>query len=211
MHPPIESALRYLYLFIFPFVMVSMMLTVMLGAMHEPGSKDMPVAVVGQTIEQAEQTIAGLEENMEGLFVFEASDNTEETRQLVANRNLVSALVLPSMDVPQATIITNQSGNSSAKMVVGQVFSQVMSAEQIPVVEEDIAPLPTIDSMGTVSMYIAMGWILSGFMMIVVGANAAPASRALRKLLPLLVIYSAFVHFLGVGPVRHSPERKPSL
>lgn len=211
MHPPIESALRYLYLFIFPFVMVSMMLTVMLGAMHEPGSKDMPVAVVGQTIEQAEQTIAGLEENMEGLFVFEASDNTEETRQLVANRNLVGTLVLPSMDVPQATIITNQSGNSSAKMVVGQVFSQVMSAEQIPVVEEDIAPLPTIDSMGTVSMYIAMGWILSGFMMTGVGANAAPASRALRKLLPLLVIYSAFVHFLGVGPVRHSPERKPSL
>ena len=199
-----STALRYLYLFIFPFVMVSMMLTVMLGAMHEPSPRDMPVAVVAQTTEQAEQTIAGLEENMDGLFEFEASTNVSEARHQVADRELAGALVLPSAESPQATIITNQSANNSAKMVVSQVFTQVMSAQQIPVVEEDIAPLPNSDSMGTVPMYMAMGWILSGFMVIMVSANAAPSSRPLRKLLPLLagyaILMSAFVWTIA-GPV----------
>lgn len=59
--------------------------------------------------------------------------------------------------------------------------------------DDDIAPLPERDSMGTVSLYVAMGWILSGFMVIVVGANAAPASRPLRKLLPIVGGYSVFM------------------
>lgn len=201
------KALRYLYLFIFPFVMVSMMLTVMLGAMHEPSPKDMPVAIVGQTVAQAEQTAEGLEHNMDGLFEFHTSDNLADTSEKVATRELTGALVLPTAENPQATIITNQSGNNSAKMVVSQVFTQVMSAQQIPVVEDDIAPLPNSDSMGTVPMYIAMGWMLSGFMVIVVGANAAPSSRPLRKLLPILGIYSvvmsAFV-WLIAGPITGS-------
>lgn len=184
---------RYLSLFIFPFVMVSMMLTVMLGAMHEPSPKDMPVAVVGATTEQAEQTIAGLEQNMEGLFDLRALETEEEAREQVDEREIVGALILPGADNPSATLLTNQAGSTSAQQVISQVFTQVMGAQQISVVNEDVAPLPDSDSNGTSTMYIAMGWMLSGFMIIIVGANAAPSSRPLRKLLPITAVYAPFM------------------
>ncbi|QGU08452.1 ABC-2 family transporter protein [Corynebacterium occultum] len=184
---------RYASLFVFPFVMVSMMLTVMLGAMHEPSPKDMPVAVVGTTTEQAEQTIAGLEQNMTGLFDLRALNNETEAREQVAEREIVGALILPSAENPTATLLSNQAGSSSAQMVISQVFTQVMGAQQIELSIEDIAPLPDSDSNGTSTMYIAMGWMLSGFMIIIVGANAAPSSRPLRKLLPIAAIYAPFM------------------
>lgn len=195
---------RYVSIFVFPFAMVALMLSAMLGAMHEPTPRDMPVAVVGATTQQAQQGIAGLEKNMEGLFDLRAVDTAEEARGLVANRDVVGAFVLPTAQAPQATLVTSQAAGSSASQVVTQVFSQVAAGQHLELAVDDIAPLPASDSSGVVSMYLAMGWMLSGFMIIVVGANAAPASRPLRKLLPITAIYSAFmsaVVWLIAGPI----------
>lgn len=195
---------RYTSVFLFPFLMVAMMISVMLGAMDEPTPRNMPVAVVGATTEQAEQTVDGLNSQMTGLFDLEVVASADEARELVADRQVVGAFVLPSAEDPTATILSNQAGGSAAQQVVTQVFTQVAEAQQMPLVTEDVAPLPGSDSGGTASMYVAMGWILSGFMIIVVGANAAPASRPLRRLLPILAGYaplmSAFV-WLIAGPV----------
>lgn len=195
---------RYATLLFFPLAMVAMMITLMLGAMGEPAPQNLPVAVVGATVEQAEQTVDALNENMDGLFALSALDSATEARELVTDREVVAAVVLPSAENPVMTLLTNQSAGSSAAQVVTRVFGQVAEAQGMEVALDDVAPLPARDSGGVSTMYIAMGWILSGFMVIVVGANAAPATRPLRKLLPLVGVYSLFMSalvWLIAGPV----------
>lgn len=195
---------RYTAVFLFPFLMVTMMISVMLGAMDEPTPRDMPVAVVGATTQQAEQTVDGLNSQMAGLFDLEVVGTADEARAMVADREVVGAFVLPSGQNPAATLLSNQSGGSAAQQVVSRVFSQVASSQQWELVSEDVAPLPTSDSGGTAAMYVGMGWILSGFMIIVVGANAAPASRPLRKLLPIIAVYAPLMSALVwviAGPI----------
>ena len=194
---PKSRVWRYVTLAFFPLVMVSMMLTMMLGAMYQPTPRDMPVAVVGATAEQAEQAVAGLDENMSGLFDLRPMDSAEDAREQVQDREVTAAYVLPSAQNPTATLYTNQAAGMSAQQVVVRVFEQVSAGQQIQLSTEDVAPLPGEDSMGMATMYLAMGWIMAGFMIIVVGASAQPASRPLRKLLPVVagwaVGFSAFL------------------
>lgn len=192
---PKRSFWRYVSLLFFPLAMVTMMITCMLGAMHQPTPRDMPIAVVGTTVDQAEDTIAGLEKTMEGMFDFTAysSADTEEITALVDDRALVAAFVLPSQDSPEFTLIANQAGSPSAYQVAVRVFTQIAESQNTPIDVDDTTPLPERDSNGVVTMYLAMGWILAGFMVVIVGANAAPATRPLKKMLPITVGYAIFM------------------
>ncbi|WP_199700453.1 ABC transporter permease [Galactobacter valiniphilus] len=181
---------RYASLIFFPFAMVALMLSCMLGAMQSPTPRDMPVAVVGASTQQAQQAVDGMNERLGDMFDLRVVESSNEAREQVEDREIVGAFVLPSRENPQATVITNQSAGSSAEQTVTRVFTQVAQAQQLEVVNDDVAPLPERDSMGSVTLYVAMGWIMAGFMIIVVGANAAPASRPLRKLLPIVAVYS---------------------
>lgn len=187
---PKSRTWRYVTLAFLPLVMVSMMLTMMLGAMYQPAPRDMPVAVAGATVQQADQAVAGLEANMSGLFDLRAVDSADEARELVRDREVTAAYVLPSAENPGATLLTNQAAGMSAQQVVNQVFAQVAAGQQMELTTEDVAPMPEQDSMGMATMYLAMGWIMAGFMIIVVGATAQPASRPLRRLLPVVAAWA---------------------
>lgn len=200
---PQRKAWRYITLGALPLGMIAMMLSFMLGAMHQPTPRDMPVAVVGSSMEQANETIAGLKKNMEGMFDFTALDNAEEASELVKEQELVGAFVLPSADHPDATLYTSQASGNAASQVVSRVFQQVAGAQEMALDERDLAPLPSSDNMGTVTMYLGMGWVMAGFMVIIVGATAAPHTRPLQKLVPLVAVYAAFmslVLWLIAGP-----------
>ncbi|KJF20347.1 ABC transporter permease [Rhodococcus sp. AD45-ID] len=190
---PTSNKVRYATLAFFPFAMVVLMLSVMLGAMYQPAPRDMPVAVVAASSEQAEQAVVGLEQNLGGLFDLRAVDSVDEARQLVQDRTVVAAYVLPSADSPTATLITSQAAGMSQQQAVAAVFTQVAQGQQVPLTTQDLAPLADSDSSGTVSMYIAMGWIMSGFMIIVVASSAAPTVMKLRTLLPVLAGWSVFM------------------
>ncbi|WP_312179947.1 ABC transporter permease [Arthrobacter sp.] len=196
---PKSRTWRYVTLGFFPLAMVAMMLSMMLGAMYQPTPRDMPVAVVGATAEQAERAVAGLDENMSGMFELAVVDSAEEARDQVRDRTMSAAYLLPSAENPTPTLITNQAAGISAQQVVTKVFAQVSAGTQMELATEDVAPLPAGDSMGMATMYLAMGWIMAGFMIIVVGSTAAPASRPLRKLVPLVAAWAVgFSAFLWV-------------
>lgn len=206
---PKSLHLRYGALLLFPLAMVTMMISVMLGAMSSPAPRDMPVAIVGATVSQAQQAAEGLESNMPGLFDLRAVDSVDEARTQVQDREITAAFVLPSAQNPTATLVTNQAGGSSAKQVVARVFGQVAAGQSLPLVTDDLAPLKSNDTSGSVGMYLAMGWMLAGFMIIVVGASAAPSSRPLPRLLPVVAAYAAFmstVLYLIAGPITGSVE-----
>jgi len=201
---PASNKVRYATLAFFPFAMVTLMLSVMLGSMYQPAPRDMPVSVVAATTEQAEQAVAGLEQNLGGLFDLQAVGSVDEARSLVQDRTVTAAYVLPSAESPTATLITSQAAGTSQQQAVQSVFEQVSAGQHVQLTTEDLAPLADSDSSGTVSMYLAMGWIMSGFMIIVVGSGAAPAVMKLRTLVPVLAGWSVFmsaVIWLIAGPL----------
>ncbi|MDJ0312255.1 ABC transporter permease [Arthrobacter sp. H35-D1] len=195
---------RYAALLFFPFAMVAMMISFMLGAMFEPTPHDMPVAVVGATADAGQEAVDRLDSGMQGLFELSAVDSEQEARTLVGDRTVTAALVLPSEQNSSALLLTNEAGSSSAQQLVSTLFGQVAASENMELETENVAPLPGSDSAGTVALYMAMGWMMAGFLIIVVGANAAPASRPLRKLLPIVAAWSLFmsaVLYLIAGPM----------
>lgn len=190
---PKSDRVRYLTLAFFPFAMVVLMLSIMLGAMYQPTPRDMPVTVVGATTAQAEQTVAGLEQNMAGLFDLRTSDSIDDARAAVQDREIVAAFVLPSATSPTATIITNEAAGMSQQQVVQRTFEQVAAGMQLPLTVENLAPLPGSDTMGTVTLYVAMGWIMSGFMVVVVAGGAQPAAMVLRQIVPIAAGWALFM------------------
>ncbi|MGH3653608.1 ABC transporter permease [Glutamicibacter sp.] len=206
---PKNKAWRYITLAAVPFGMIAIMLSAMLGAMQTPAPREMPVAVVGSSMEQAQQTVDSLKESMEDQFVFTAMDNADDARYLVESQELTGAFVLPSAHSPEASIYTAQASGNAASQVVVQVFTQIGQSQEMAVDHQELAPLPEHDNMGTVAMYLGMGWVMAGFMVIMVGSTAAPHLRPLQNLIPLVAVYSAFmsaVLYLIAGPFTGAVE-----
>ncbi|WP_280458668.1 ABC transporter permease [Nocardia carnea] len=219
--PRPRTPVHYALLAFFPFAMVAMMMTTMLGAMYQPAPEEMPVAVVAPTPEMAGQVVQGLDRNMAGLFDLRGLTDSAEARELVRDRTVSAAYILPSAQTPHATLITNEAAGMSQQQVVQTVFGQVAAGQQMPLEIENVTALADTDTMGSVSMYLAMGWIMAGFLIIVVGSTAAPMVMGLRTLLPLLVgwalamsavvwviagpitgaVHGHFLPLLGVGAV----------
>ena len=206
---PKNRAWRYIALGAVPFTMIAIMLSAMLGAMQTPTPRHMPVAIVGSSTEQAQQMAQSLEESMEGKFDFTILADASEAKELVESQKLTGAFILPSADDPQATIYTAQAAGNAASQVVVQVFSEIAQSQEIPSDHQELAALPDHDNMGTVSMYVGMGWVMAGFMVIMVGSTAAPHLRPLKNLIPLIAAYSAFmsaVIYLIAGPLTHAVD-----
>ncbi|WP_051714777.1 hypothetical protein [Nocardia rhamnosiphila] len=202
--PRPRTRVHYALLAFFPLAMVAMMMTTMLGAMYQPAPEKMPVAVVAATPEIADQVVAGLDRNMTGLFELRGLTDPAEARELVRERTVSAAYVLPSAGTPHATLITNEAAGMSQQQVVRTVFGQVAAGQQLPLETENVTALTASDSMGTVSMYLAMGWIMAGFMIIIVGSTAAPMVMGLRTLLPILAGWSvamSAVVWVIAGPI----------
>ena len=190
---PARKPVLYTTLAFFPLAMLMLMLSTMLGAMYQPAPKDMPVAIVGANTEQARMMVTGLEQNMAGLFDLRALDDAEAAREQVREREIVAAYVLPSAASPNATLITNGAAGMSQQQVVVRVFGQVAAGSQMTLDSEDLAPLDARDTTGTVSLYLAMGWIMSGFMIVVVAANAFPPAMRPRNLIPVVAGWAVFM------------------
>ncbi|MFD1812698.1 ABC transporter permease [Rhodococcus gannanensis] len=194
---------KYLTLVLFPLAMVVMMLSIMTASMYQPSPREMPAAVAAADPAQAEQVVAGMERNMQGMFDFRVA-SPEEAEGLVADRSVVGAYVLPSAESPSATLYTAGAAGMSQQQAVSAVFTQTAQQQQVPLVKQDVTPLSPDDSMGTVSMYLSIGWMMSGFLIVIVMSQAAPFMLALRKLLPVIagwaVVMSAWIWTIA-GPI----------
>ncbi|MCX6501815.1 MAG: ABC transporter permease [Microbacterium sp.] len=186
---PRSKGWRYGMLFALPFLMVTMMISVMLGAMHSTTPTDVPVAIVGPT-EQAEQMADALTEQTDDVFAFTVMTDADEARDLVYDRELAGAFVLPSAESPTAVLISNGAAGTTTQQIVTRVFTAITAAQQLPMEAEDVSPLPAGDPNGTSLIYLAMGWVMGGFLIVVVSANAMPALRPLKRLLPVLAVWS---------------------
>src|SRR5699024_11546034 len=95
--------------------------------------------------------------------------------------NQVAALILPSQTSPDFELLADQAANNAYYRTAVQVFEQVASAQDSELTVDNLTPLPDRDKNGVVVMYVAMGWILAGFMVVIVAANANPWVRPLKR------------------------------
>ncbi|WDV33706.1 hypothetical protein OIM90_27935 [Streptomyces sp. AD16] len=144
----------------------------LMGApMHKPEVRDMQVAVVGATEQHARQAVAWLEPGLGAMFDLRPVDSVREaTAQEVAG-----AYVLPTAEGGGAELLTAQAAGPSRQTILRSVFQQVAEKQDMALETRDVRPLTADDTMGSNSLYVAMSWIMTGFLIMAVLRGGAPS------------------------------------
>ncbi len=194
---------RYVFLFLVPFVMVTMMFATYVGTMHSPEPRELPVAVAGTGAgaEDAVRTLAAAGEDALEVRVVPSADDAVA---LIRDREVVGALVLPAGGSTTATVYTASAAGPSAAATAQGLLAPVALAEDWTIEARDVAPLPDGDSSGTAVLFGAMGMMLAGYVPLSLLLIALPHLLSVRRFLPVAVGWSAVcgtVIWLLLGPV----------
>lgn len=200
-----RTAVHYTQLALFPLAMITLLVGILLSAMHSPEPRNLPVAVVGASVEQADRTIDGLEESVDGVLDLRTAATIADAERLVRDQQIVAAYVLPgAMDTSDAVLITASAAGTSQKQTAISIFDRVAAGQDARLDVRDIVPLATSDSAGTAAMYLAIGWAMSGFLVVIVISAGAVSLMRPRMFLPVTAVWSIFmstVLWIIAGPV----------
>lgn len=192
---------RYAFLFVIPFLMVTMMFATYMGTMHAPEPREMPVAVVGSG--------AGAEALVESLGDGDALDarlvgSRADAVELIEAREIAGALQVPADGSDAATVYTAMAAGGSQASTVPQLFAPVVLAQDWTLTSEDVVPLPEGDSAGIAVLFAAMGMMLAGYVPLSIMMLGTPHLLAVRRFVPLLLGWSALTSsliWLILGPL----------
>lgn len=151
-----HPAVQYVMLGAFPFLMVVLMVGLMLSGMHKPLPRDLPVAVVADSAQAAEQTAQGLEKSLGSSFDIRPLTSADEAKRQIRDRGIAGAYVLPAPG-EKAQILSAGGAGMSQQQVVQRTFGQIAAQQGVRTENIDLAPLPAHDGMGTVTLYLAIG------------------------------------------------------
>ncbi|MYQ33891.1 ABC transporter permease [Streptomyces sp. SID4956] len=194
---------KYVFLVVFPFLMAMLLVGTYAGSMHSPSPKDMPVAVVGDSA-RAGELAAGLDKAEGSPVDTRVVATVDEARQLLHDREIAGAFVLPTGAGGDATLYTASAAGAAQAGMVKAVFEPVAESQHLDLAEKDIAPLPAHDGMGITSLFVAVGWMLAGYLVVTVVTSAAPELSSLRRLVPLMAAWAALISvvtWLLAGPL----------
>ncbi|GGY99850.1 ABC transporter permease [Streptomyces nitrosporeus] len=184
---PVRSkGTRYLAAIAFPLCILVAVVGTMSASMHKPQVHDMPVVVVAASAQQAEQVAGGLEPKLGAMLDIRTGTSAEAAKDWIMEQDVVGAYVLPSAPGGPATLYTSSAAGSSQQTTLRAVFQQVAAGQQTPLELTDVKPLTDDDTMGSNSMYVAMSWIMAGFLIMSVLRGGAPELRRTRQFLPKL-------------------------
>jgi hypothetical protein len=133
-----------------------------INAFHQPQPHDVPVAVIGSG-QQVESFAQQLETSSAGAFSVTVLPDLQEARAQVRVEDLAAAFV-PGTATSDAQLVVSSGGQFQLATMVRQTFAAVATAEQAQLVVDDLAPLPAADSYGTAGFYLALVWIIAGYM-----------------------------------------------
>ncbi|MCZ2526134.1 DUF3533 domain-containing protein [Streptomyces sp. NPDC059506] len=209
---------RYVFLFLMPFMMVTMMYATYVGTMHAPEPHRMPVAVVGsgpaaEAVADALDSAPG--DALDARLVPSAADAVG----LLEDREVAGALELPAGGSDTAVIRTATAAGASQATTVQKLLAPVAVENGWAAEVEDVAPLPEGDTAGIAVLFAAMGMMLAGYVPLSVALMAVPHLLPVRRFLPVLIGWSAltstvvwcilgplvgavdghYLQFLGVG------------
>lgn len=169
------------------------------GAFHEPKPKDVPVAVVAPTQQIGEQTVARLN-GIDGSPV-EAHVVASEAaaRQDIKDVDVSAAFVINSSGT-QDTLLVAGGGGTSVVTSMETLFTKATATQQRTIKSVDVVPLQSGDGRGLTGFYLAIGWMVGGYLVasllgVAKGTRAHNLTRASARVLGLLPY--AFLSGLG--------------
>lgn len=171
------------------------------ASFHHPNPKDVPVALVGP---QAELRPAAqrLEANSDGVLSVSVYVSAPQARAAVRDGDLAAAFTPGTEDAPAVLAIASGAQFQLATMAK-TTFASLATAEKTTMTVDDLAPLPTADSSGTSSFYVALVWIIAGYMVAMfVGMMGAPLKHRVRLgIIAGVGLVLSFAATLLAGPV----------
>jgi hypothetical protein len=168
-----------------------------------------PLAVVAPAGAPA-GTAASVVQRLEGLdgdpLDVRAADSEDDARRLLANRDVDGVLLLGTGAADSLLVSSAEGGAVSSALT--EVLTRVDAAQQRTLSTDDAAPAATGDARGLSAFYLAVGWVVGGYLVasiIGVSAGSRPLTRARGAVrLGSLAVY-ALASGLGgaliVGPV----------
>jgi hypothetical protein len=152
------------------------------GAFHAPTPRDVPLAVVapagapGGTAQSVADQLGALTGDPLEVQVAETED---DARQLLADRAVDGVLVLGTGT--EDTLLVSGAEGGAVGSALAEVLTQVDAAQQRTVVTQDVLPAAEGDARGLSAFYLAVGWVVGGYLVasiIGVSAGSRPLTRA---------------------------------
>jgi hypothetical protein len=169
-----------------------------IGAFHSPKPQRIPIAVVYPG--PADPVVAGLN-GLRGHPVRAHQVPDEATaRAQIEHRQVYGALVMTGTAAYDRLLVASAAGSSVAQALT-QVIGSVEAAKKHDLVTEDVKPALLGDARGLSGFYLALGWVVGGYLVAIAvstskGARPANRHRAVIRL-GALAVYAALSGVLG--------------
>jgi hypothetical protein len=151
------------------------------GAFHAPTPRDVPLAVVAPSGAPA-GTAASVVDRLDGLdshpLDARAADSEDDARRLLAGREVDGVLLLGA-DGGDTLLVAGAEGGAVGSALTA-VLTQVDAAQQRTLTTTDALPAATGDARGLSAFYLAIGWVVGGYLVaaiIGVSAGSRPSTR----------------------------------
>lgn len=169
------------------------------GAFHEPKPKDVPVGIVAPTQQIGEQAVAKLNAIDGSPVKAHVVSSESAARQEIKDVDSSAALVINPSGT-QDTLLVASGGGTSVVTSMETVFTRALATQQRTIKTTDIVPLQSGDARGLSGFYLAIGWMVGGYLVasllgVAKGTRAHNFPRATARLLGLLPY--AFLSGLG--------------
>jgi hypothetical protein len=152
------------------------------GAFHAPTPRDVPLAVVAPAGAPA-GTAGSLAERLEGLdgdpLDVRVAGSEDDARRMLADRDVDGVLLLGAGTADSLLVAGAEGGAVSSALT--EVLTRVAAAQQRTLTTTDAQPAAAGDARGLSAFYLAVGWVVGGYLVasiIGVSAGSRPLTRA---------------------------------
>jgi hypothetical protein len=171
------------------------------GAFHAPTPRGIPLAVVapaGAPASTAQQAADRLDGGTGRPLDARAAASEVEARQQLRDRTVDGVLLLGATGQDRLLVASAEGGAVSSALE--QVLTSVDATQQRTLATEDAVPARASDARGLSAFYLAVGWVVGGYLVasiIGVSNGSVPASRARAG--TRLVALAAYAVLSGIG------------
>ncbi len=160
-----------------------------IGAFHEPTPHRIPIAVTAPA-----QQLGGLVRQLDALpgapLDARAVPDEASARRMIDRREVYGAFVVSPTDSTDRLIIASGAG-AAVGQALEQIITPVEDAQDRALTIEDARPALLGDARGLSGFYLALGWVVGGYLVAIAlstskGARPANPHRAVIRLLSLL-------------------------
>jgi hypothetical protein len=171
------------------------------GAFHAPTPRQIPVAVVAPggapagTARQAADRLNALDGDPLHVRVV---GSEAAARDLLADREVDGVLVLGASG--QDTLLVAGAGGGAVSSTLTELFTQVDASQQRTLTTDDVLPAARGDARGLSSFYLAVGWVVGGYLVAsIIGVSNGSVPRTRARAAVRLGALAAYAVVSGIG------------